>query len=32
MVHLAFMEAPDPASGQAETTWGDHVTDTEYGV
>jgi hypothetical protein len=32
MTHLAMWETPDPASGQAETEWGDHVTDDEYGV
>ncbi len=30
MTHLAMWEAPDPAAGLAETTWGDHVTDAEY--
>jgi quercetin dioxygenase-like cupin family protein len=29
MVHLAIWEAP--ADGGEETTWGDHVTDDEYG-
>ena len=32
MTHLAMWEAPDPASGQAETEWGEHVTDDEYRV
>ena len=32
MTHLAMWEAPDPASGQAETEWGEHVTDDEYSV
>ena len=31
MTHLAMWEAPDPDSGRAETTWGEHVTDDEYG-
>lgn len=30
MSHLAMWEGPDPATGLAETTWGEHVTDTEY--
>ena len=30
MTHLAMWEAPDPASGKAETEWGEHVTDDEY--
>ena len=30
MTHLAMWEAPDPGSGQAETEWGEHVTDDEY--
>lgn len=29
MVHLAIWEAP--ADGSEETTWGEHVTDEEYG-
>ena len=32
MTHLAMWEAPDPASGQAETEWGEQVTDDEYRV
>ena len=32
MTHLAMWEAPDPASGQAETGWGEHVIDDEYRV
>jgi hypothetical protein len=32
MTHLAMWEAPDPVSGQAETEWGEHVTDDEYPV
>ena len=30
MTHLAMWEAPDPDSGQAETEWGEHVTEDEY--
>ncbi len=30
MAHLAMWEGPDPEAGLAETTWGEHVTDTEY--
>lgn len=30
MAHLAVWEGPDPATGEPETTWGDHVTDAEY--
>lgn len=31
MVHLAIWEAPTPDSDQEESTWGEHVTDAEYG-
>ena len=30
MSHLAMWEGPHPVAGEAETTWGDHVTDIEY--
>jgi len=30
MVHLAIWEAPAAGSSEAETTWGEHVTDEEY--
>ncbi len=30
MTHLAMWEAPGQVSEQAETTWGEHVTDDEY--
>ena len=30
MCHLALWEAPDPASGEPETTWGDKLTAEEY--
>lgn len=30
MAHLAMWEGPDPSVGTVETTWGEHVTDTEY--
>lgn len=30
MCHLALWEAPDPASGDPETEWGDLLTDDEY--
>jgi quercetin dioxygenase-like cupin family protein len=30
MTHLAMWEAPDPGSGQPETTWGEPVSDDEY--
>ena len=32
MTHLAMWEAPDPASGQAETGWSEHVTDDGYHI
>ena len=30
MTHIVIWEAPDPSSGQEETTWLQHVTDEEY--
>jgi len=30
MAHLAMWEGPDPAAGTPETTWGEHVTASEY--
>jgi quercetin dioxygenase-like cupin family protein len=30
MVHLAIWEAPAPDSGTPETTWCEHVSDTDY--
>ncbi|HXR72056.1 (R)-mandelonitrile lyase [Actinocrinis sp.] len=31
MTHLAIWESPGPDAGD-ETTWGEHVTDEEYGA
>ena len=31
MIHLAIWESPGPSAGE-ETTWGDRVTDAEYGA
>ena len=31
MTHLAIWESPGPDAGE-ETTWGEHVTDEEYGA
>ena len=31
MTHLAIWEGPGPDAGE-ETTWGEHVTDGEYGA
>ena len=30
MTHLAMWEGPGPGEDTSETTWGEHVTDTEY--
>jgi hypothetical protein len=32
MTHIALWEAPAPDSGEHESTWGEHVTDEEYGA
>ena len=32
MAHLSITEAAAPGSGKADSDWGDHVTDEEYGA
>jgi quercetin dioxygenase-like cupin family protein len=32
MTHLALWEAPAPDANEDESTWGEHVTDEEYGA